>query len=42
MGQIQPKKQEIKHTEAYNDIINSIKINNYNIKHRTELNNNLT
>ena len=33
-GQIQPKKQEIKHTEAYNDIINSIKINNYKIEHR--------
>ena len=33
-GQIQPKKQEIKHTEAYNDIMNSIKINNYKIEHR--------
>lgn len=31
---IQPKKQEIKHTEAYNDIMNSIKINNYKIEHR--------
>ena len=34
MGHIQPKKQEIKHTEAYNDIMNSIKINNYKIEYR--------